>query len=237
MFDILIKNGTIIDGSGMPGYRGDVAIKDGRIVARGRIAGESASETIDADGLVVAPGFIDVHTHYDPHLFWDPLVTPSCWHGVTTVVMGNCGLSLAPLKPEHREAMLGVFGRVEELSQSSLRHMIPWTWQTYGEFLDKADHGLGMNVAGLVGHNALRLWVMGEAARERAATGDELCARASPPAQSAGRRQSRHPTSASTVSRSPAASPPTTNSPPSLASSANSTNATPRSSLATFSGA
>ncbi len=172
-FDLLIKNGTVIDGTGFPSYQADVAIKDGKIVQRGRIT-SPADRVIDADGLVVAPGLIDIHTHYDPHLIWDPLVTSSCWHGVTTVVIGNCGLSLAPIPPQHREAMMGVFGGVEELSMHCLSTIIPWEWESFGEFLDRVDRGLGVNVAALVGHNALRLSAMGEDALERAARPDEV---------------------------------------------------------------
>ena len=172
-YDILIKDGTIIDGTGMPAYRGDVGVKDGIIVERGRLDG-AADQVIDAEGLVVAPGLIDIHTHYDPHLIWDPKVTSSCWHGVTSVVMGNCGLSLAPLKPEHREPMMAVFGKVEELAMDSLRSFLPWDWESYGEYLDRVDQGLGVNVAGLVGHNAIRLTAMGEAAFDRAANTGEI---------------------------------------------------------------
>ena len=172
-YDILIKNGTVVDGTGMPRYRTDVGIKDGLIVERGRLTG-AADRVIDAEGLIVAPGLIDIHTHYDPHLIWDPKVTPSCWHGVTTIVAGNCGLTLAPVKPEHREAMMGVFGQVEELSMKSLSTIIPWEWESFGEYLDRIDQGLGVNVASFVGHNALRLYAMGDAAFERPANDEEL---------------------------------------------------------------
>ncbi len=172
-FDLLIKNGTVVDGTGLPSYRADVAVKDGKIVERGRITAP-ASRVIDAEGLVVAPGLIDIHTHYDPHLIWDPLVTSSCWHGVTTVVIGNCGLSLAPIRPRDREAMIGVFGRVEELSRQCLDAIVPWDWESFGEYLDRVDQGLGLNVAALVGHNALRLSAMGEDALTRAARPDEV---------------------------------------------------------------
>ena len=172
-FDLLIKNGTVVDGTGMPSYRADVAVKDGKIVERGRITAP-ASRVIDADGLVVAPGLIDIHTHYDPHLIWDPLVTSSCWHGVTTVVIGNCGLSLAPIRPRDRETMMGVFGRVEELSMQCLEAIVPWDWESFGEYLDRVDQGLGLNVVALVGHNALRLSAMGEDALTRAARPDEV---------------------------------------------------------------
>ncbi|HEX2173851.1 MAG TPA: amidohydrolase family protein, partial [Dehalococcoidia bacterium] len=119
-YDLIIRNGTIVDGIGAPGVREDVAVKDGKIAARGRLDG-SAAKTIDAEGQVVAPGIIDLHTHYDPQLTWEKLGTSSIWHGITTIMMGNCGLTLAPLRPQDREPMLQIFGKVEELSLSSLR--------------------------------------------------------------------------------------------------------------------
>ncbi|HET7340646.1 MAG TPA: amidohydrolase family protein, partial [Methylomirabilota bacterium] len=126
-----------------------------------------------AEGLVVAPGIIDLHTHYDAQPFWDRLCTSSVWHGVTTVLTGNCGLTLAPLRPEHREAMLATFCCVEDLPFRSLAGVLPWTWQTFDEFLDAIDIGLGVNVMPLVGHNPLRLSAMDRAAWDRAATEDE----------------------------------------------------------------
>jgi N-acyl-D-amino-acid deacylase len=138
----VIKNGTVIDGSGMPAVRTDVAIKDGKIVARGRLS-SSASTVIDADGLTVAPGFIDIHTHYDPHWWWNPLGTSSCWHGVTTVVTGNCGLSLAPCKPQDRQEVAGIFSQVEEVSMATLNAVLPWEWESFGEYLDSLEHQCG----------------------------------------------------------------------------------------------
>ena len=173
-YDILIKNGTVIDGSGMPGARSDVAIKDGKIVERGRINGP-ASTTIDAEGQIVSPGFIDIHTHYDPHWWWNPMATSSCWHGVTTVVTGNCGLTLAPCKPKDRQLLAGVFGRVEEVGMPTLDAILPWNWESFGEYADRLDEQpKGLNVALLLGHSAIRLHSMGEASGERAATDDEI---------------------------------------------------------------
>jgi N-acyl-D-amino-acid deacylase len=172
-YDIVIKNGTVIDGSGMPAVRTDVAIKDGKIVARGRLS-SSASTVIDADGLTVAPGFIDIHTHYDPHWWWNPLGTSSCWHGVTTVVTGNCGLSLAPCKPQDRQEVAGIFSQVEEVSMATLNAVLPWEWESFGEYLDSLEHHLGINVVPLLGHSAIRVYAMGQAAMERAATADEI---------------------------------------------------------------
>ena len=172
-YDLVIKNGIVVDGSGFSRYRADVAVKDGTIVEIGKIRGAAAA-AIDADGLFVAPGVIDTHTHYDAQPFWDKLCTSSVWHGVTTVLMGNCGLTLAPLRPEHRETMLATFCCVEDLPVRSLASVLPWNWETFGEYLDAIDHGLGLNLMPLVGHNPLRLSAMDQAAWDRAATPDEI---------------------------------------------------------------
>ncbi len=172
-YDLVIKNGMVIDGTGFARYRADVAIKDGTIVEIGKIRGAAAA-TIDADGRFVAPGIIDLHTHYDAQPFWDKLCTSSIWHGVTTVLTGNCGLTLAPLRPEHREAMLATFCCVEDLPVTSLAAVLRWSWETFGEYMDAVDQGLGVNMMPLVGHNPLRLGAMGKAAWERAATADEM---------------------------------------------------------------
>jgi N-acyl-D-amino-acid deacylase len=174
-FDLLIKNGMVVDGTGFSRYRADVAVKDGRIVEIGRIGGR-AETTIDAEGLFVAPGIIDLHTHYDVQPFWDRLCTSSIWHGVTTVLTGNCGLTLAPLRPEHREAMLATFCCVEDLPVRSLSAVLPWTWQSFDEFLKAIDIGLGVNIMPLVGHNPLRLSVMDQEAWDRPARPDEIAA-------------------------------------------------------------
>jgi len=173
VYDLVIKNGMVVDGSGFSRYRADVAVKDGTIVEIGKIRGAAAA-TIDADGLFVAPGVIDTHTHYDAQPFWDKLCTSSVWHGMTTVLMGNCGLTLAPLRPEHRETMLATFCCVEDLPVRSLASVLPWNWETFGEYLDAIDHGLGLNLMPLVGHNPLRLSAMDQAAWDRAATPDEI---------------------------------------------------------------
>ena len=171
--DLVIKNGMVVDGSGFSRYRADVAVKDGTIVEIGRVTG-AAERTIDADGRFVAPGVIDLHTHYDAQPFWDRLCTSSIWHGVTSVLIGNCGLTLAPLRPEHRETMLATFCCVEDLPVRSLSAVLPWTWQSFGEFLDAIDIGLGANMMPLVGHNPLRLSAMDKAAWDRNATADEI---------------------------------------------------------------
>src|ERR671923_1095852 len=172
-YDILIKGGRLYDGSGLPSYLGEVAIADGRIVETGRIGGE-AKRVIQADGLAVAPGFIDFHTHLDAQLLWDPIATSSCFHGVTTVIPGNCALALAPCREKDREAILGSFERVEAMPLPALRAGVDWAWTTFSEYLSRLRGRLGVNVAALMGHVALRQFVMGDAASERAATPAEI---------------------------------------------------------------
>ena len=173
-YDLVIKNGVVIDGSGMPRYRGDVGVIGGRIAAIGRIR-ESAREVIDADGQVVAPGFVDGHTHMDAQVFWDPLGTCSCWHGVTSVVMGNCGFTLAPCAKSDRHLVVRNLERAEDIASEAMDAGIDWTWTTFPEFLTAVD-GLpkGINYAGYVGHSALRTYAMGERAFDKAATEDDL---------------------------------------------------------------
>src|SRR5262245_7944557 len=172
-YDLIIRNGMVVDGSGFSRYRADVAVKDGRIVEIGRVRGP-AETTIDAEGLFVAPGIIDLHTHYDVQPFWARPCPSSICHGVTTVLTGNGGLTLAPLRPEHRETMLATFCCVEDLPVNALNAVLPWTWQSFDEFLTAIDIGLGVNMMPLVGHNPLRLSVMNGAAWDRAATPDEI---------------------------------------------------------------
>jgi N-acyl-D-aspartate/D-glutamate deacylase len=174
MYDLILKGGRIYDGSGMPSFLGDVAISGGRIQAVGRI-NDYADHVLDVGGLAVAPGIIDFHTHFDAQLWWDPLASSSNEHGVTTVVMGNCGLTLAPCKPESRDALIGTFVRVEDMPRQCLQAGIPWAWTTHGEFLDALERQpLGLNVATLVGHCAVRQYAMGEASVEREANDSEL---------------------------------------------------------------
>jgi N-acyl-D-aspartate/D-glutamate deacylase len=174
MYDLLLKNGRIYDGSGMPSFVADLAVRDGRIAAIGRI-NEPATRVLDADGLAVAPGIIDFHTHFDAQIWWDPLGSSSNEHGVTTVIMGNCGLTLAPCKPESRDALIGTFVRVEAMPRNSLTAGIPWAWTTHGQYLDALSRRpLGLNVATLVGHCAVRQHAMGEASVEREANDTEI---------------------------------------------------------------
>jgi N-acyl-D-aspartate/D-glutamate deacylase len=174
MIDLILRGGRVYDGSGMPSFLGDVAINDGRIVAIGRID-QAANRVLDVGGLAVAPGIIDFHTHFDAQLLWDGLGSSSHEHGVTTVVTGNCGLTLAPCKPESRDALIGTFVRVEAMPRESLQAGIPWEWTTHGEYLAALERRpLGLNVATLVGHCAVRQYAMGEASVEREANDAEI---------------------------------------------------------------
>ena len=173
MYDLLLKGGRIYDGSGMPSSYADVGISGGKIVEIGRLNG-GAKRTLNVDGLAVAPGFIDPHTHLDAQLFWDPLGTSSCFHGVTSVFVGNCGLSLAPAKPEDRDAVIKSFVRVEAISRRVLEEGIQWKWKSTAEYLDALGTRLGINAAALIGHIAVRHNVMGEDAVERQATAEEI---------------------------------------------------------------
>lgn len=172
-YDVLVKGGRIYDGSGLPSFLGDVAIKDGRVVETGRINGQ-ADRVIDADGLAVSPGFIDFHTHLDAQLLWDPIATSSCFHGVTTVIPGNCGLALAPCQERDHDSILRSFERVEAISLPALRAGVDWNWTSFPQYLSRLRGRLGVNVAALMGHCALRQFVMGDAATERAATPAEM---------------------------------------------------------------
>jgi N-acyl-D-aspartate/D-glutamate deacylase len=174
--NILITGGTVIDGTGRAGVRADVAIRRGRIVGVGQ-AQRRADETIDAHGLVVAPGFVDIHTHYDAQVLWDPMLTISPWHGVTTVVIGNCGFGIAPTRAEHRGLVLRTLEKVEGMSLGALVAGLgdDWPFETFPQYLDVIERrGTAINVGALVGHTPLRLYVMGEAATERRATDTEI---------------------------------------------------------------
>lgn len=174
MYDLILKNGRIYDGSGLPSFIGDVAIQNGKIAAIGRI-NDSAAQVLDASGLAVAPGLIDFHTHFDAQLMWDPLASSSSEHGVTTVVTGNCGLTLAPCKPEGRDALIGTFVRVEAMPRHALQAGIPWEWTTHGQYLSALERRpLAINVATLIGHCAVRQYAMGEQAVERVANNTEI---------------------------------------------------------------
>ncbi len=175
MYDLLIQGGLMVDGTGAPRVTADVAVVDGRIAAIGELAGSGATEVIDATGKVVCPGFVDPHTHYDAQLFWDPYATPSCQHGVTSVVMGNCGFSIAPLGDDSdAEYLAAMLVRVEGMSPAALAEGVDWNWRSFGDFLGRFEGNLGVNVAGMVGHSALRRMVMKDDAVSREATPAEL---------------------------------------------------------------
>jgi N-acyl-D-aspartate/D-glutamate deacylase len=169
MLDLVIKNGKVVDGSGLPAFVADVGIKDGVIVKIGRVH-EEADTTVDASGQVVAPGFIDPHTHFDAQLLWDGAAKPAIEHGVTTIVPGNCSLSLAPLKAEHRMKLVGMFNQIEEMPHKAFAEGVEWNWETFDEFVARIGKDLDINVAPLVGHSVLRLWVMGDESMKRTAT-------------------------------------------------------------------
>jgi N-acyl-D-aspartate/D-glutamate deacylase len=173
-YDLVIRNGTVVDGSGLGSFRADVGIAGDRIAFVGRIRERGAAE-LDADGHVVTPGFIDGHTHLDAQVFWDPTVSNSCWHGVTTVVMGNCGFSLAPVRSDERALVVRNLERAEDIDPAALAEGIRWSFETFPEYLDAVDAlPKGVNVAAQVGHSALRTWAMGERAFEHEATGEDL---------------------------------------------------------------
>jgi N-acyl-D-aspartate/D-glutamate deacylase len=173
-YDLVIKNGVVVDGTGLPGYRADVGVRHGKIVTIGRIR-ERAREVLDADGQVVAPGFVDGHTHMDAQIFWDPLGTSSCYHGITTVVMGNCGFTLAPCAEQNKSLVVRNLQRAEDIPPQAMEAGIKWSWTTYPEFLDTLESlPKGINYAGYVGHSAVRTYVMGERAFDQLATEDDL---------------------------------------------------------------
>jgi N-acyl-D-aspartate/D-glutamate deacylase len=175
MLDTIIRGGTVVDGTGSPGRRADVAISNGRIAAIGEIDNKAA-RTIDAEGKVVAPGFVDIHTHYDAQVFWDQTLSPSPLHGVTTVIGGNCGFTIAPLEPEHGEYLMRMLARVEGMPIGALEEGVPWNWRSFGEYLDLIDGTLAPNAGFLVGHSTIRRVVMGDRATKGEATADDLAA-------------------------------------------------------------
>jgi N-acyl-D-aspartate/D-glutamate deacylase len=176
VFDVVIANGRVVDGTGAPARSADVGIRDGRIAEIGDV-GAGARHTVDAAGAVVAPGFVDLHSHYDAQVFWDPTLSPSSLHGVTSVIAGNCGLTLAPAAPPDRDFLVRLLARVEAIPIDALQAGVEFTWETFAEFLDAvAARPLGPNLGFMVGHSALRRAVMGDAASARAATPEEVAA-------------------------------------------------------------
>ncbi len=211
--DLLIRGGTVVDGSGLPRYRADVGVKGGRIVEIGRIRA-AAERTIDADGLIVSPGFIDGHTHMDAQVAWDPIGSCSCWHGVTWVVMGNCGFALAPCKPEDREWFARCLTAVEDIPTEAMMAGIDWNWETFPEYLANVERlPKALNYGMYIGHSALRMYAMGKRGLDEKATEDDLRAWRTPwprrcgRARWASRPRAPRPMSRPTARRSPAASP------------------------------
>jgi N-acyl-D-aspartate/D-glutamate deacylase len=175
MHDLIIRGGTIVDGTGVAGYSGDIAVKDGKIVETGKVEG-SARRTVDADGLMVAPGWVDIHTHYDGQASWDPLMTPSSWHGVTTAVMGNCGVGFAPAHPHQRQWMLELMEGVEDIPGAVLQEGVKWEWESFPQYLDAVDKTPRiMDLGAQIPHAAVRVFVMGErGAKRETATDDDI---------------------------------------------------------------
>ncbi len=171
--DLVIRNANIVDGTGRPPFKGDVAINDGKIIAVGRFDGEAAQE-LNGENRVLTPGFIDIHTHFDPQLCWDGLATPSLEHGVTTVVIGNCSLSLAPVREEGRSKLTSMFEVIEDVKKPTFDAAVPYSWESFPEYMRFIEPGLGVNVAAMIGHSALRFYVMGEESQQRSATEDEI---------------------------------------------------------------
>ena len=173
MHDLVIRGGTVFDGTGTGGRTADVVVNDGRITEVGKASGRGREE-VNADGLAVSPGFVDVHTHFDAQVFWDTTLSPSPLHGVTTVIGGNCGFTIAPLEPEHSEYLMRMLARVEGMPLESLEQGVPWNWRSFAEYLDAIDGTLMPNAGFMVGHCPIRKIVMGERAVGHAATAEEL---------------------------------------------------------------
>ena len=172
-YDLVIRGGTLVDGTGAPGRPGDVAVRGDRIAALGRVDGKGERE-IDAAGKTVTPGFVDIHTHLDAQIAWDPIASSSCYHGVTSVVTGNCGVTFAPCKPEDRGYLAEMMESVEDIPKESIDAGLPWDWETYGEYLASIDRmAKGVNVGGMVGHCAVRIHAMGERSLDEAPAGED----------------------------------------------------------------
>ena len=173
-YDLVIRGGTVVDGTGAEPFQADVAINGNRIVEIGKGSGKGKQE-IQADSLIVSPGFIDLHTHLDAQIGWDPQVTSVSWHGVTTALLGNCGVSFAPCKATDHEFLAGMMESVEDIPKKAILHGLPWDWESYGDYLDSLEAlRPSVNICGLVGHCAIRFYVMGERAVEELATEQEI---------------------------------------------------------------
>src|SRR3954468_3915463 len=174
MADLVIRGATIVDGTGAPARTGDVAVQDGVITEVGGRVGDTGNRELDGDGLLLTPGWVDIHTHYDGQVTWDPEVTPSSWHGVTTVVMGNCGVGFAPVRPDGRDFLIELMESVEDIPGTALHEGIDWQWESFEDYLDALDRiAMVMDVAAQVPHCAVRAFVLGDRAHEDA-TADEI---------------------------------------------------------------
>ena len=231
MHDLVIRGGTVVDGTGSPARTADVTVDGGHITGVGSFAGDSANRTVDADGLLVTPGWVDIHTHYDGQATWDEVLAPSSWHGVTTIVTGNCGVGFAPARPDRHEWLIGLMEGVEDIPGTALAEGMHWEWETFPEYLDTLERRKWtVDVGTQIAHGAVRSYVMGErGARNEPATagghrGHEAAGQGgrSPPGPSASRRRGPSPTWPSTASRCRAPSPPRTSCSASAAPSANS---------------
>src|SRR5438105_4071251 len=173
-YDLIVRGGYVVDGTGLPRRRVDVGVRDGKVATLARLDSASAVEEIDATDLIVAPGIVDAHTHYDPQITFDPYATMSCFHGVTTVVAGNCGFSVAPVKPQDRDFLRGIFAQVENMDPIALSAITWDEFETFDEFIRSRHGRLGVNFATYIGHSNVRRWVMGDDATEREATDAEI---------------------------------------------------------------
>ncbi len=177
-FDLIVRNGSVVDGTGAAAVRADIGVVGDRVSAIGDLRGELAPVEVDASDRIVTPGFVDIHTHLDAQLAWDPIGTSSCWHGVTTVVMGNCGVTFAPCRPEDREYLAEMMESVEDIPSRAILDGLPWDWVSYGEYLASVDRmPKGVNVGGMVGHCAVRYHVMGDRSlAEEPASAEDIAA-------------------------------------------------------------
>lgn len=173
-FDLLVRDGHVVDGTGKAGYRADVAVSDGKIVAVEPGISGTATRVIDADGRIVAPGFIDIHTHFDAQVLWDPPLTSTVRHGITSVVAGNCGFTVSPVNPGDGDFIIQMLARVEGMPADALKTGLNWEWESFGEYVDRLRNRVGVNYLPQIGHSTLRRYAMGDAAFERAATEDEI---------------------------------------------------------------